>query len=40
MYKCKGKISEEVVRGIHSTGKWRAVHKDVGITAERAFSEW
>ena len=40
VYKCKGKVSEDVVGGTHSTSKWRKVHKDVGMTAERASSEW
>ena len=40
VYKCKGKVSEDVVGGTHSTGKWRAVCKDMGMTVERASSEW
>ena len=40
VYKCKVKVSEDVVGGIHSTSKWRAVCKDMGITVERASSEW
>ena len=39
VYKCKGKVSEDVVRGIHSTSKWRKVCKDMGMTIEHASSE-